>query len=97
VFIDGTGGLVQGFDHSFKPSDLRCHAVLHFLFWVSVPGGGSPFVALEQISIDQSAANLRRSILELDRMQCEFFGNAVRPVRVNVDCGRALLIAAIEG
>lgn len=97
VFIDGTGSLVRGFSHFFKETDERSHVALHFLFWVAIPGGGSPFVALEQISSDQSAANLMRSILELDRLQHAAFGNAVKPVRVNVDCGPALLVAACEG
>lgn len=69
---------------------------MHTVFWVPVPGGGAPFVVLEQLSNDQGAALLIKSILELQRMQVQVAGRAVQPVRVNIDMGRALLVAAIE-
>lgn len=97
MFIDATGGLVKKFDSTFRDSISRSDTVLHTLFWVPVPGGGAPFVVLEQISNDQSAANLLKSILDLDKLQQQHFGDALRPVRVNVDCGLALLVAAVEG
>lgn len=67
------------------------------MFWVSVPGGGAPFIALEQISNDQSAAHLLKAILELQRMQVAVAGRVINPVRANFDCGLALLVAAVEG
>ena len=69
---------------------------MHTVFWVPVPGGGAPFVVLEQLSNDQGAALLIKSILELQRMQVQVAGRAVQPVRVNIDMGRALLVAAVE-
>lgn len=97
VFIDATGGIVRGFDESFQDSDDRSNACLHTLFWVAAPGGGAPLVVMEQISNDQGAALLVKSILELQRLQIVVAGTAVKPVRVNVDMGKALLVAAVEG
>lgn len=89
---------MRGFDSAFRESDDRSHACLHTMFWVSVPGGGSPFVVLEQISHDQSAAHLLKAIVELQRLQTVVApGRVNKPVRVNVDCGPALLVAAVEG
>lgn len=96
MFIDSTGGIVRGFDQSFSESSDRSHACMHTVFWVPAPGGGAPFVVLEQLSNDQGAALLIKSILELQRMQVKVAGRAVQPVRVNIDMGRALLVAAVE-
>lgn len=97
MFMDASGGMVRAFDHAFRDSDSKSHAVLHTMIWVPVPGGGSPFVTLEQISNDQSAGHLLKAILELQRVQTEVAGRVIKPVRVNMDCGLALLVAVIEG
>lgn len=97
MFIDASGGLVRNFDHAFQESDSKSHACLHTLVWVPVPGGGTPFVVMEQLSHDQSAGQLLKSILELQRAQVDMVGHVVKPVRVNMDCGLALLVAVIEG
>lgn len=89
--------MVRNFNDQFGESDSKSDQCLSFLFWIPVPGGGSPFVALEQLSRDQSAAHLLKSLFELERMQIELYGNAVKPVRANMDCGQNLLAAATRG
>lgn len=96
IFVDATGSLVQGFTNTFQPSALPSDSCLHFMFWVPTPGGGSPFVALEVITSDQTAGNLVTALHAFERVLSSAGGDAVRPVRANFDCGLALLVAAVR-
>lgn len=94
--MDASGGMVRGFDSSFRDSSDRKNACIHTFLWVPAPGGGAPFVVLEQISNDQGSALLIKSILELQRLQLQVSGRIVKPVRVNIDMGLALLVASVQ-
>lgn len=96
IFIDATGGCARNFDNQFQESHSKSDLCMDTFIWVPAPGGGAPFVVLELLSRDQTAAHLTHAIAELDHMQREMRLPVLKPVRVNVDCGWNLLAAAAQ-